>query len=44
MLEAKLMCLSSPGAFKTYAERNPNPLLVGIKAGATTLEKKLETS
>jgi hypothetical protein len=25
-------------------KRNPNPLLVGMQAGATTLEKNLETS
>jgi hypothetical protein len=26
-----------------WKKRNPNPLLVGMQAGATTLEKHLET-
>jgi hypothetical protein len=29
---------------RMWGKRNPNPLLVGMQAGATTLEKNLETS
>jgi hypothetical protein len=29
---------------RMWGKRNPNPLLVGMQAGATTLEKHLETS
>jgi hypothetical protein len=29
---------------RMWKKRNPNPLLVGMQAGATTLEKHLETS
>jgi hypothetical protein len=29
---------------KFWGKMNPNPLLVGMKAGATTMEKKLGTS
>jgi hypothetical protein len=29
---------------RMWEKRNPNPLLVGMQAGATTLEKNLETS
>jgi hypothetical protein len=29
---------------RMWGKRNPNPLLVGMQAGATTLEKNVETS
>jgi hypothetical protein len=29
---------------RMWGKRNPNPLLVGMQAGTTTLEKNLETS
>jgi hypothetical protein len=29
---------------RMWGQRNPSPLLVGMQAGATTLEKNLETS
>jgi hypothetical protein len=32
------------GAGEDVGKRNPSPLLVGMQAGATTLEKNLEAS
>jgi hypothetical protein len=35
---------NTTSAGEDVGKRNPNPLLVGMQAGATTLEKNLKTS